>query len=627
MAIEKQLNTRIQLKYDSLSNWNEHSGVVLKKGEIALCAVPTGGSAIAGDLNRPQVLFKVGDGTSTFANLPWASALAADVHAWAKQANLPVVKEGDGNVVTSISWDAENKAIKYTTDKMATATEFADLAKDLEELTTKVNGMYTSAKIDELVADAKKAGTDAASALATYKTSNDQAVADAKKAGTDAAAALETYKGTNDQAVATINTNITNIVNGTTPVAKATQATNDGNGNNIAATYQTIEDATEQHTKMSGKIEDLEEAVEAINGAENGILAQAKAYTDEKDQAMDARVDALEAIKHETFALKAEVVSNTTFSEFQTANTQAIADAEQAAKDYTDSVKDALLGEGIKDTFDTLVEIQNWIEGDGVNATELTEAIAAEAKTRGEEITRVEGLISAEKTRAEGIEEGLAERIGKIESGTTIAKKAESAEKDADGNVITDTYETKTDATAKLTEAKGYTDTAKAAAIKHADDAVSALRTEMQGADNDIKDRLDALEDDFSNGIANEAAKVSNALTVTMEDSTVKTFDGSAAVAIDLTNLATKAYADQAETDAIASANGYTDGKISTLKTSLEQADADLDGRVTTLETNHIKTITAGDGLKVTPGTNSATIAFDDECVFIINCGSSTELV
>lgn len=46
------------------------------------------------------------------------------------------------------------------------------------------------------------------------------------------------------------------------------------------------------------------------------------------------------------------------------------------AKSYADGIKTAILGEGIKDTFDTLVKIQNWIEGDGVNATELTEEMA-----------------------------------------------------------------------------------------------------------------------------------------------------------------------------------------------------------------------------------------------------------
>ena len=46
------------------------------------------------------------------------------------------------------------------------------------------------------------------------------------------------------------------------------------------------------------------------------------------------------------------------------------------AKTYADSIKTSILGEGIKDTFDTLVEIQTWIEGDGVDAKELADEMA-----------------------------------------------------------------------------------------------------------------------------------------------------------------------------------------------------------------------------------------------------------
>lgn len=49
-------------------------------------------------------------------------------------------------------------------------------------------------------------------------------------------------------------------------------------------------------------------------------------------------------------------------------------------KKYVDNMKDSILGEGISETFDTLKEIQDWMEGEGVNATELTEAIAAETE-------------------------------------------------------------------------------------------------------------------------------------------------------------------------------------------------------------------------------------------------------
>lgn len=59
------------------------------------------------------------------------------------------------------------------------------------------------------------------------------------------------------------------------------------------------------------------------------------------------------------------------------------------AKTYIDKVKTDILGEGITETFDTLVEIQDWINGDGINATELTKAIADEAKLRVDEDTAI----------------------------------------------------------------------------------------------------------------------------------------------------------------------------------------------------------------------------------------------
>ena len=56
--------------------------------------------------------------------------------------------------------------------------------------------------------------------------------------------------------------------------------------------------------------------------------------------------------------------------------------AEERAKNYTDKVKNDILGDGISQTFDTLKEIQDWIEGDGVNTIELTTAIVEESTIR-----------------------------------------------------------------------------------------------------------------------------------------------------------------------------------------------------------------------------------------------------
>ena len=99
MATTKTINTRIKLRYDTLTNWQSEATagkgalLVLNKGEMALCYVPaitTGTTQTA-----PTVLFKVGDGTKTFKDLPWGGAVAADVYAWAKTPEKPVYQASE----------------------------------------------------------------------------------------------------------------------------------------------------------------------------------------------------------------------------------------------------------------------------------------------------------------------------------------------------------------------------------------------------------------------------------------------------------------------------------------------------------------------------------------------------
>ena len=80
-------NTRIKLKYDTLANWTTNKAKVLLEGEVGLCYVPavTNGTTTT----APTVLFKAGDGKTTWEKLPWGSGLAADVYDWAKAPNAP----------------------------------------------------------------------------------------------------------------------------------------------------------------------------------------------------------------------------------------------------------------------------------------------------------------------------------------------------------------------------------------------------------------------------------------------------------------------------------------------------------------------------------------------------------
>lgn len=79
------LNTRIQLKYDTYSNWTTNNPVLLS-GEIAVVVVPASSDAVP---NEPTVLFKVGDGSTKFNALQWVAAPAADVYSWAKASTKP----------------------------------------------------------------------------------------------------------------------------------------------------------------------------------------------------------------------------------------------------------------------------------------------------------------------------------------------------------------------------------------------------------------------------------------------------------------------------------------------------------------------------------------------------------
>lgn len=106
---EKTLNTRIQLKYDTLANWN-NSSLILKKGEVAFATVPT----VEGSTLEP-VMFKVGDGSKTFAQLDWASAKAADVYGWAKAAGLPIdaTTAPEGQFVEGFAWENNKLVPKF----------------------------------------------------------------------------------------------------------------------------------------------------------------------------------------------------------------------------------------------------------------------------------------------------------------------------------------------------------------------------------------------------------------------------------------------------------------------------------------------------------------------------------
>lgn len=203
MAI-KTLNTRIQLKYDTLAHWQSEATadkgalLVLKKGELGIVEIPTS-SPTAEQVTPPAILFKVGDGATKFKDLPWTSALAADVYTWAKKANPDVADftviinkareglisadsvvkslegmKGDINLSTK---GYLSKSLDNTTKTITIATAFSPKQEAAIESGVTVAGVEKYEAYDARITAAKNAADGAASGLVAYKNSNDAAVA------------------------------------------------------------------------------------------------------------------------------------------------------------------------------------------------------------------------------------------------------------------------------------------------------------------------------------------------------------------------------------------------------------------------------------------------------------------
>lgn len=146
---EKTLQTRIQLKYDTYANWTTNNPV-LKAGEVAVATIISGDTQEVNSVAVPQVLLKVGNGTSNYNDLPFVSARAADVYSWAKASTKPKYTPSEvGAVPTSrtVNGKALSSNITLTASDVnadASGTAAGLIAK-LDKTDAAVAGKYVSA--------------------------------------------------------------------------------------------------------------------------------------------------------------------------------------------------------------------------------------------------------------------------------------------------------------------------------------------------------------------------------------------------------------------------------------------------------------------------------------------------
>lgn len=175
---ERTINTRIQSRYDTYTNWTSGNAQKLLKGEIAVVSV-TAGQLGANYPARDCILFKVGDGTHNFVDLPWLTGLAGDVYDWAKAPTKPsynyseigltptigngtiTIKQGSSSQTFSTN-QTDNKTITLT-DNNTTYT-FAEGGTNGAFSVTPSGGSASSVKIHGLGSAAYTASTAYATA-------------------------------------------------------------------------------------------------------------------------------------------------------------------------------------------------------------------------------------------------------------------------------------------------------------------------------------------------------------------------------------------------------------------------------------------------------------------------------
>ena len=126
-----ELNTRIRLKYDSFENWSKAENQFdLLAGEIAIAYLgETKTEETSPDNGTHPILFKVGPGK--FNDLPWASALAADVYAWAKKARG---ESADIDYTKTVKEMADGEVVSTSTTKITVQSAIDALYSAIETL-------------------------------------------------------------------------------------------------------------------------------------------------------------------------------------------------------------------------------------------------------------------------------------------------------------------------------------------------------------------------------------------------------------------------------------------------------------------------------------------------------------
>lgn len=158
MAETKTLKTRIKLLYKSYAEWESIKNTFVPlMGEVCFCEIPATTGAVA---NEPCLLFKVGNGVDTFADLAYGHALSADNFEWSKRQHLEwsdMTEEFKQGIIDLIGGTASDTLYQIVADgaNKWKLQKSEDKGETWVDATGVIDVSGLDSKIDEEIARAK----------------------------------------------------------------------------------------------------------------------------------------------------------------------------------------------------------------------------------------------------------------------------------------------------------------------------------------------------------------------------------------------------------------------------------------------------------------------------------------
>lgn len=405
---EKILQTRIQLKYDSYTNWTANNPV-LKAGEVAVATIATGNTQEVNSVTVPQVLLKVGDGTSTYNALPFTSAKAADVYSWAKKSEAEFTTWVKELIRTEGAYDTKGAAAQALADAKAYTDTLANGA--VAANTSAIAAIKDGTTIDSFN-DVETAleGKETAGAAAT-------ALTNAKNYADDLNTAMDTRMSSAESKLTTL-TGADTVEGSVAKALKDAKAYADGKDTAIAAAKKAGDDAQADVDALEAKV---------------GTVTDGKTV-------VQMIVDAQTAATYNDTAIKADIKANTdAITILNGDKTQDGSVKKQVADAVAQIVSDA------PEAYDTLKEVSDWISSHTNSAATMNSQI----NTNKNDIANLKTSVESAETDISTLQTDVATLKGADTVEGSVAKALKDAKAYTD-TLANNAVKNNTDAIATL---------------------------------------------------------------------------------------------------------------------------------------------------------------------------------